>query len=91
MHKMQQLVLLNESIRVTFTVGDDMKRKRKGRYRQTGVPKTKNEYEMIDGNWTKHPVAFCSYYGGALTRNMMHTHRCCEKECKRLDKNYKFE
>ena len=46
---------------------------------------------MIDGNWTKHPVAFCWYHQGALTKNMMHTHKCCERQCKRLDKNYKFE
>ena len=46
---------------------------------------------MIDGNWTKHPVAFCWYHQGALTQNMMHTHKCCERGCRRLDKNYKFE
>lgn len=75
-----------------YIVGnDDMKKKRKGRNRHTGVPKTKNEYEMIDGDWMSSPVAFCWYHKGALTRNMMHTHQCCEKECKRLDKNYKFE
>lgn len=65
--------------------------KKKKVYRHTGVPKTENEYQMIDDNWTKHPVAFCWYHRGALTRNMMHTHRCCEKGCKRLDKDYKFE
>lgn len=59
--------------------------------RHGDVPKTKYEYEMIDGNWTKHPVAYCTFYRAALTRNMMHTHRCSERHCNKLDKNYKFE
>ena len=71
-----------------YIVGDDMKKRT---YRHSGVPKTKYMYEMIDGNWTQHPVAFCHRYNGALTKNMMHTHQCSEKECKRLDKDYKFE
>lgn len=64
-------------------------KKRKNRHGD--VPKTKYEYEMIDGNWTRHPVAFCHRYKGVLTRNMMHTHQCSEKNCRRLDKSYKFE
>lgn len=67
------------------------KKKRKSRYRQTGVPKTNKYYETIDGNWTNHPVAFCWHYKGALTGGMMHTHNCYDRQCKRLDKNYKFE
>ena len=71
-----------------YIVGDDMKKRT---YRHSGVPKTKYMYEMIDGNWTQHPVAFCHYYRGVLTRGLMHTHSCCDKQCKRLDKKYKFE
>lgn len=85
---MQQLVLLNVSTRVIFTVGDDMK-KRKNPHE--GVPRTKEYYETIDGNWTNHPVAFCYRYRGALTRGLMHTHKCCDRDCKRLNKNYRFE
>ena len=59
--------------------------------RHGDVPRTKNYYETIDGNWTNHPVAFCYYYKAALTRGLMHTHRCSDRHCKRLDKNYKFE
>lgn len=59
--------------------------------RHGDVPKTKYEYETIDGNWTNHPVAFCSYYRAALTRGLMNTHNCNDKKCTRLDKNYKFE
>lgn len=70
-----------------YTVGsDDIMKDRHG-----DVPKTKYEYKTIDGNWTNHPVAFCNYYRGALTRGLMHTHRCNDRQCKRLDKNYKFE
>lgn len=73
-----------------YTVGDIMK-KRKRKNRHEGVPRTKEYYECIDGNWTNHPVAFCYYKKAALTRGLMNTHRCCERQCKRLDKNYKFE
>lgn len=62
-----------------------------GKQRHGDVPETKYYYETIDGNWTNHPVAFCHWYKGALTRNMMRTHGCCERGCKRLNKNYKFE
>ena len=84
-------MVLQKHFFLIYTVGDDMKKKRKSRYRQTGVPKTKEYYETIDGNWTNHPVAFCHRYHGALTRGLMHTHKCCDIGCKRLNKNYKFE
>ena len=69
-----------------FTVGSDTMKDRHG-----DVKKTEFEYLTIDGNWTNHPVAFCHYYRGALTRGLMHTHKCSEKNCRRLNKKYKFE
>ena len=55
------------------------------------VSRTEYEYLTIDGNWTYYPVAYCRWYKGVLTRGMMNTHGCCERNCKRLDTNYKFE
>lgn len=51
-----------------------------------GVKRTTKYYEMIDGNMTNHPVAYCTRYQGVLTRGMMHTHGCSERNCCRLIK-----
>ena len=71
-----------------YIVGSDYVNAKK---RHGDVPETRFYYETIDGNWTNHPVAFCHHYRCALTRGLMRTHKCNERECKRLDKNYKFE
>lgn len=33
-------------------------------------------YEMIDGNYTHYPVAFCTRYKGYVTKSMADVHRC---------------
>lgn len=43
------------------------------------------EWLTIDGNWTKHPVAFCKYHKGVLTAKLMKVHNCKRKKCKRLE------
>ena len=43
------------------------------------------EYRCIDGNWTIKPVAWCRAKKGYLTRRIMKTHRCKERECMHLD------
>ncbi len=42
-------------------------------------------YELIDGNWTRHPAAWCHYHKGYLTEKLMKTHKCKSKNCRRLD------
>ena len=42
------------------------------------------EYKLIDGNWSSRAVAYCSYKDGCLTEALMKTHRCKERQCKRL-------
>lgn len=48
-------------------------------------------YECIDGNWTYYPIAYCDHYKGVLTRGLMHTHRCNERNCPRLQEGDDFE
>ena len=43
------------------------------------------EWLTIDGNWTKHPVAYCKWYKGVLTEKLMKVHKCKKKQCKRLE------
>lgn len=49
------------------------------------------EYRTIDGNWTMRPVAYCHYKKGVLTEKLMRTHRCRERQCRRLDESVVFE
>ena len=59
--------------------------------RHGDVKRTKYDYQMIDGTWTHYPVAYCHRYKGVLTRNMMNTHKCNERNCHKLDKDCEFE
>lgn len=67
------------------------RKKKKYRPKHGDVKRTYDYYEMIDGNFTNHPVAYCKRYKGALTRGMMNTHGCTERKCNKLDMDYKFE
>ena len=43
-----------------------------------------DEFELIDGNFTHYPVAYCNHYGRFLTAGLIHTHRCRQRNCKKL-------
>jgi len=51
---------------------------------KSGVPKTKNLYWCVDGNYTNHPLAYCTFYHGVLTKGLMELHTCKERCCLRL-------
>ncbi|NCE98415.1 hypothetical protein [Emergencia sp. 1XD21-10] len=62
--------------------------------RKTPIPKGKRrkyQYRCIDGNWTYYPSAYCKYHQGVLTAGLMATHRCKQRNCRRLDETQKFE
>lgn len=48
-------------------------------------------YLCIDGNWTWYPCAYCYYHKGVLTKKLMKTHKCKERQCKRLNEEMKFD
>lgn len=50
------------------------------------VKKQKEFYQMIDGNFTYYPYAYCSHYEGYLTINMANCHRCEARHCRRFEK-----
>jgi len=66
-------------------------KKKRHKWKHTGEHKTKYLYETIDGNLTYYPLAWCSHYRGVLTKGLMHTHRCKERHCKRLQEGDDFE
>lgn len=39
-------------------------------------PKEDYEYQTIDYNWAKKPIAFCHYYHGYLTEKQIKIHKC---------------
>ena len=68
-----------------LTTVNDMARKKQY------VRRTEYEYRCIDGNWTVFPVAYCTYYHGALTQKMMKVHGCKKRNCQRMKKDVEFE
>ena len=55
--------------------GDRIGQKRRYRRRiRHGIPKTKNLYFCIDGNFTYYPLAYCTYHHGVVTQGLMDTH-----------------
>lgn len=45
------------------------------------------EYRLIDGNWTRQPVAYCKSKKGYLTEGLMKTHRCKKRKCMHLNED----
>lgn len=39
------------------------------------------EHELIDGNLSHYPIAFCRLHGAYLTQGLADTHRCIERQC----------
>ena len=37
--------------------------------------------ELIDGNLSHYPYAYCKHYGGYVTKNLVLVHSCEEKGC----------
>ena len=44
----------------------------------------KKHVELIDGNLSRYPVAYCEHYGAFLTVGLMDTHRCEGRKCNQL-------
>lgn len=45
-------------------------------------PKQPAKVQLIDGNWTFYPDAFCKAHGAYLTQGLIDTHRCVKRQCK---------
>lgn len=70
----------------------ERKRKRKRRRKTKGVKRQQLQYQLIDGNMSYYPVAFCSRYDGWLTNAMIEVHGCRDKNgkcCCRFEEVFK--
>jgi hypothetical protein len=56
------------------------KKRRKERLKQR-PKKSDVKVQLIDGNWSFYPVAFCVYHTGYLTQGLIDTHRCDKRNC----------
>ena len=84
-------MLKHQTLVVKKTLKTKRKRKKKCHPNHTGLKRCKFDYECIDGNMTFYPVAYCEYHKGVLTRGLMKTHKCKERECHRLKEGMDFE
>jgi len=44
-------------------------------------PKQDEKCELIDGNYSYYPVAFCKCHNAFLTQGLIDTHRCDKRHC----------
>lgn len=48
------------------------------------IPVRDEEYELIDGNKSRQPYAYCACHQAYLTANMAKCHGCKRKQCKAM-------
>jgi len=69
--------------------GNVKAQRRNRKINNRGIRRLRDEFLMIDGNFTHFPVAFCSHYDGYITNNMLLRHNCmCKCEggiCPKLE------
>ena len=63
--------------------GNRKAQRERRRERLKHLPKKRTEkVQLIDGNWTFYPVAYCKVHGGFLTQGLIETHRCGHRQCR---------
>lgn len=56
------------------------------RERRKHLPKKQpQKVELIDGNFSYYPVAYCMYHGAFITQGLAETHRCTQRNCRRYE------
>lgn len=61
------------------------KQRRKARKKKLDKPpKQPVPYQLIDGNMSYYPIAFCSVHTGYLTAGLINTHKCNRRRCRQL-------
>ncbi len=61
-------------------------RKRRYERRKNLPPRQPEKVELIDGNFSHYPVAYCNYHGAYMTQGLVDAHRCIYRKCKRLER-----
>lgn len=58
-----------------------LEQQKRRRVNNKGVPFEKLLYDMIDGNKTHYPYAYCKYHKGWMTKSLVVIHKCEERKC----------
>lgn len=62
--------------------GNRKAQQQRRRERLKYLPKRQDEkHELIDGNWSHYPVAYCACHSAFLTQGLIDTHRCVQRHC----------
>lgn len=61
--------------------GDRPAQKKRRRQNNKNTERRNDTYQMIDGNFTHYPVAYCFHYNGYMTNNMVQRHGCPTRNC----------
>ena len=62
--------------------GNRKAQRKRRRERLKNLPPKQNEkFELIDGNYSYYPVAYCKCHGAYLTQGLIDTHRCSKRKC----------
>ena len=54
-------------------------------------PKQGMKHELIDGNYSFYPVAYCKCHSAFLTQGLIDTHRCEKRRCSGFRKGIDHE
>lgn len=64
--------------------GNRKAQQKRHRERKKNLPqKQPKMVQLIDGNFSYYPVAYCCIHGGYLTQELADTHRCTKRHCRR--------
>lgn len=69
-----------------MTCGNVKAQRRRYKKYHKGMIRSPDEVELIDGNWSYYPYAFCTRKGAYLTKGLAATHRCQERKCNRFER-----
>lgn len=61
--------------------GDRRAQRRRRRKNNKNTERQQELFQMIDGNGTYYPYAYCKCHKGYLTANMAKRHKCKSRSC----------
>ena len=71
--------------------GNRKEQTKRRRQRKKDLPmKQGQKYQLIDGNFTYYPAAYCKYYKGWLSVGLIQTHKCQKKGCPMMGEQFEL-
>lgn len=71
--------------------GNRKEQAKRRRQRKKDLPvKQSQKYQLIDGNFTYYPAAYCKYHKGWLSVGLIQTHKCQKKGCPMMSEQFEL-